>query len=206
LSDERRCLIIDAQPAIRLGVRGLLGDRYEVEEAEDGRDALDLITSLGDFDVAIVELAPMANSDGKPLRGIGAIRALRKARPGLGIVAHGTRPERHTASEAIGAGATAFVAKSSPAAQLSRAVDAAADAEEFVDPAARKSNGQGLTRRQREILQLVATGQTNAEIAHALVLSPRTVEMHVANILATLDSRSRAEAVRRASELGLLAV
>jgi DNA-binding NarL/FixJ family response regulator len=61
-----------------------------------------------------------------------------------------------------------------------------------------------LTRRQFQILQLVALGQTNAEIARALVLSPRTVEMHVANILATLDSRSRAEAVRRATELGLL--
>jgi DNA-binding NarL/FixJ family response regulator len=61
-----------------------------------------------------------------------------------------------------------------------------------------------LTRRQREILRLVAEGQTNAEIARALVLSPRTVEMHVANILAALDSRSRAEAVRRATELGLL--
>ncbi|MFN8467536.1 MAG: AAA family ATPase [Caldilineaceae bacterium] len=61
-----------------------------------------------------------------------------------------------------------------------------------------------LTRRQRQILQLVAQGQTNAEIAEALVLSPRTVEMHVSNILATLDSRSRADAVRRAAELGLL--
>lgn len=61
-----------------------------------------------------------------------------------------------------------------------------------------------LTRRQREILQFVAQGQTNAEIAHALVLSPRTVEMHVTNMLATLDSRSRADAVRRAIELGLL--
>jgi DNA-binding CsgD family transcriptional regulator len=61
-----------------------------------------------------------------------------------------------------------------------------------------------LTRRQREILQLVAQGQTSAEIARLLVLSPRTVEMHVGNILATLDSRSRAEAVRRAAELGLL--
>lgn len=61
-----------------------------------------------------------------------------------------------------------------------------------------------LTRRQREILQLVAAGQTNAEIAQTLVLSPRTVEMHVANILGILDSRSRADAVRRATELGLL--
>lgn len=61
-----------------------------------------------------------------------------------------------------------------------------------------------LTRRQREILELVAQGQTNAEIARTLVLSARTVESHVANLLATLDSRSRAEAVRRATELGIL--
>jgi predicted ATPase/DNA-binding NarL/FixJ family response regulator len=62
-----------------------------------------------------------------------------------------------------------------------------------------------LTRRQCEILQLVALGQTSVEIARQLVLSPRTVEMHVGNILAALDSRSRAEAVRHAGELGLLA-
>jgi ATP/maltotriose-dependent transcriptional regulator MalT len=61
-----------------------------------------------------------------------------------------------------------------------------------------------LTRRQLEILRLVALGQTNSEIARELFLSPRTVEMHVGNILANLDSRSRAEAVHRAAELGLL--
>jgi DNA-binding CsgD family transcriptional regulator len=69
--------------------------------------------------------------------------------------------------------------------------------------AARFQSGS-LTRRQREVLQLVAQGQTSAEIARQLVLSPRTVEMHVGHILAALDSRSRAEAVRRAAELGLL--
>ncbi|HEV8166639.1 MAG TPA: LuxR C-terminal-related transcriptional regulator, partial [Actinomycetota bacterium] len=62
-----------------------------------------------------------------------------------------------------------------------------------------------LTRRQREILQFVAQGQTTAEIARQLVLSPRTVEMHVGSILLKLGCRSRAEATRRASELGLLA-
>jgi DNA-binding NarL/FixJ family response regulator len=197
LSDERRCLVIDEQPAVRLGVRGLLGDRYEVEEAEDGRDALELITAIGDFDVAIVELAPMANSTSKPLRGIGAIRALRKARPGLGIVAHATRPERHAASEALGAGATAYVAKSSPAAQLSRAVDAAADAETFVDPAAHKStNGnRGLTRRQREILQLYADGLSTDDAADKLGLSTETIRSHTKGVLSRLSARDRAHAV-----------
>jgi ATP/maltotriose-dependent transcriptional regulator MalT len=63
---------------------------------------------------------------------------------------------------------------------------------------------RGLTRRELEILRMVATGRTNREIARELFLSPRTVDMHVSSILTKLDSRSRTDAVRRASELGLL--
>ena len=62
----------------------------------------------------------------------------------------------------------------------------------------------GLTRRQFQVLQYVATGMTNREIADELVLSPRTVEMHISNILTRLDCRTRAEAVHRAGEMGLL--
>ncbi len=64
--------------------------------------------------------------------------------------------------------------------------------------------GGGLTRREIEVVRLVAVGRTSREIARELFLSPRTVEMHVQNILAKLDCRSRADAARRASELGLL--
>jgi len=63
----------------------------------------------------------------------------------------------------------------------------------------------GLTRREVEVVRLVALGHTNREIARDLFLSPRTVEMHVGSILLKLDCRSRADAARRASELGLLA-
>ena len=63
----------------------------------------------------------------------------------------------------------------------------------------------GLTRREVEVVRLVAMGHTNREIARDLFLSPRTVEMHVGSILLKLDCRSRADAARRASELGLLA-
>ena len=62
----------------------------------------------------------------------------------------------------------------------------------------------GLTLRQLEVLRLIALGKTNKEIAGDLFLSPRTVDMHVGNILTRLDSRSRTEAVRRAGELDLL--
>jgi ATP/maltotriose-dependent transcriptional regulator MalT len=63
----------------------------------------------------------------------------------------------------------------------------------------------GLTRRETEVVRLVAGGRTNREIARELFLSPRTVDMHVQNILLKLDCRSRADAARRATELGLLA-
>jgi DNA-binding NarL/FixJ family response regulator len=68
---------------------------------------------------------------------------------------------------------------------------------------AQAANG-GLTRREVEVVRLVAMGHTNREIARQLFLSPRTVEMHVGSILGKLDCRSRADAARRASELGLL--
>ena len=62
----------------------------------------------------------------------------------------------------------------------------------------------GLTGRQVEVARLIADGLTNKEIASKLFLSPRTVEMHVANLLNRLDCRTRSEAVRKAGELGLL--
>jgi DNA-binding NarL/FixJ family response regulator len=63
----------------------------------------------------------------------------------------------------------------------------------------------GLTRRELEVLRFVAVGRTNREIAQELYLSPRTVDMHVRNVLLKLDCRSRAEATHRAGELGLVA-
>ncbi len=71
--------------------------------------------------------------------------------------------------------------------------------------AAAKHDQAGLSRRELEVMRLVASGQTNREIADELVLSTRTIDMHVRNILAKLGCRSRTEATTRAGELGLLA-
>jgi DNA-binding NarL/FixJ family response regulator len=62
----------------------------------------------------------------------------------------------------------------------------------------------GLTRRELQVLRMVSVGRTNREIARELFLSTRTVDMHVRNILTKLGSRSRTDATRKASELGLL--
>jgi DNA-binding NarL/FixJ family response regulator len=196
VSEERRCLVIDGHPTIRLGVRRLLADSYEVEEAEDGRAALEIITSIAEVDVAIVELDAGTNGTRKGLTGMKAIRALRKARPGLGIVAHGSRPERAAAANALEAGATAYVAKSSPCESLADAIDAAAAAESYVDPAARKANGVGgLTPRQREILQLYANGLSTDEVAKRLQRSTETIRTHTKAALGRLGARDRAHAV-----------
>jgi predicted ATPase/DNA-binding CsgD family transcriptional regulator len=70
--------------------------------------------------------------------------------------------------------------------------------------AARELDGPGLTRRELEVLRLVAVGRTNREIARELFLSPRTIDMHVRHVLAKLDCRSRTEATSKAHALGLV--
>jgi DNA-binding NarL/FixJ family response regulator len=196
--EERRCLVVDDHAVVRLGVRELLEDRYEVDEAEDGEDALQMLMAVGDFDVAVVDTGRPFRGQ-RSLGGTAIIRALLEARPGLGIVAHGERPERHIAAEAMRAGARAFVAKSSPAGELSRAVEAAAEAETFIDPAAIPRARSGvtptLTKRQRQILQLFADGNSTAQCAKALGLSAETVRTHTKALLARLDARDRAHAV-----------
>jgi DNA-binding NarL/FixJ family response regulator len=206
LTDERRCLIVDDHPVVRLGVRGLLEDRYEVDEARDGEDALHMLTHVSNFDVAIVDTGRLAG-EGK-LGGTAVIRALLDARPGLEIVAHSERPERHIAAEAMRAGARAFVAKSSPTKELTRAVEAAAESETFIDPAAnpkqRSRAAPTLTKRQRQILQLIADGYATARIARALGLSQETIRTHTKAAFARLDARDRAHAVAVAMRSGLV--
>jgi len=207
LSEERRCLVVDDQPVIRLGVRGLLAERYEVEEAQDAQSALQMLIDSGSFDVVIVQIGGAGDHEGRQLSGSAAIRALRTARSGLGIVAHDSRPERHTAAEAIDAGATAYVAKSSPAQALTRAVDAAAEAETYVDPAAGSGaqlNRPSLTWRQRQILQMIADGHSTSVAAKRLGLSAETVRTHTKAILARLSARDRAHAVAIAMHSSLI--
>jgi DNA-binding NarL/FixJ family response regulator len=207
VNDDRRCLVIDPQPTLRLGVREALADRYEVEEAATGSSALELLMSIGDFDVAIVDLCRSngAHSDDE-LMGTAAIRALHKAQPTLGIVAHGAHREHHAATEAMKAGATAYVVKSSPVESLSDAVDAAAESEEFVDPAAKRAvrGRPALTRRQRQILQFYADGHSTAQVARRLGLSAETVRTHTKAILSRLRARDRAHAVAVAMRTALI--
>jgi DNA-binding NarL/FixJ family response regulator len=196
LSERLNCLVIDDQPLLRLGVRGILGERFEVHESASREEGLDLVRDIGDFDVAIVDMRWRSNGAGPSISGAEAIRALHRSSPSLGIVAHGQRPERHLATAAMQAGASAYVSRTAGPEELCRAVDAAAEQGDFVDPDVPPRGSRGkLTRRQRQILQLLADGESTTVAARELDLSEETVKTHMKNTIARLGARNRTHAV-----------
>jgi DNA-binding NarL/FixJ family response regulator len=181
---------------MRLGVRGVLSKDFEVQEATGREEALDLVRDIGDIDVAILDMGWRPNGDGPSISGTEAIREMRRAAPVLGIVAHGERPERHLANAAIGAGATAYVARTAGPEQLREAAIAAITQERFIDGDVPPKGSRGvLTKRQREILQLLADGESTGVAARQLGLSEETVKTHMKNTLARLDAKNRSHAV-----------
>jgi two-component system, NarL family, response regulator len=189
--------VIDGHPLVRLGLRETLQDRFDVLETESREEGLDMLRDIGDFDVAIVDMRWRLNGGGTPsISGHETIRSMHRVAPSLGIVAHGERPERHHASAAIQAGASAYVARTASPEELRKAVEAAAAQESFLDPDLPPKGSRGkLTRRQREILQLLADGESTTFAAKALGLSEETVKTHTKNTLARLAARNRTHAV-----------
>jgi DNA-binding NarL/FixJ family response regulator len=197
--------VIDGQPLVRLGVRQALEDSFVLHEAPTRDEALDLVRDIGDFDVAIVDMRWRGKGDGNSVTGAEAIRMLHRTSPGLGIVAHGELPERHLASLSLQAGAAAYVARTSGPQELRRAVSAAVAQEKFIDPAVPPKGSRGkLTRRQREILQLLADGESTTFAARELDLSEETVKTHTKNALARLGAKNRTHAVAIAVREGLI--
>jgi DNA-binding NarL/FixJ family response regulator len=188
--------VIDPHPLVRLGVREVLAGDFEIHESESRDEAVCLIRDIGSIDVAIVDLRRELDTEEVTMHGNEAIRTLRKEAPGMGIVAHGERPDRHLASIALQAGASAYVARTASAEQMARAAWAALEQERFVDPAVPPRGSRGkLTRRQREILQLLADGGSTVAAARALGLSEETIKTHTKNALGRLGARNRTHGV-----------
>jgi two-component system, NarL family, response regulator len=188
--------VIDGHPLVRLGVREILDDGFVVHECESREEGLDLVQNIGDFDVAIIDMGWRGNGEGTQITGPEAIKLLLHSSPGLGIVAHGELPERHLATAAMQAGAAAYVARTAGPAELRRAVDAALSEQTFVDPDVPPKGSRGkLTRRQREILQLLANGESTTVAARRLDVSEETVKTHTKHTLARLGAKNRTHAV-----------
>jgi len=177
-------------------VREALGEEFDVEEIATRREAVEHVEDIGSVDVAVLDMRPWADGRAPDPDGGTAIRAMLRAEPSIAIVAHGERAEPHLASAALQAGASAFVSRTASPEELRRAVRAAAAQERFVDPAVPPRGRRGkLTRRQREILQLLANGESTAVAARELDLSEETVKTHTKHALARLGARNRTHAV-----------
>ena len=187
---------MDVHPLVRLGVRKVLSTDYTVQEAAGREEALDLVRDIGDFDVAVLDMGWRPNGSGASISGTETIREMRRAAPVLGIVAHGDRPERHLANAALVAGATAYVARTAGPEQLREAVAAAVAQEHFVDANVPPKGSRGsITKRQREILQLLADGESTTVAARQLGLSEETIKTHIKSTLSRLEAKNRSHAV-----------
>lgn len=201
MQTTRMCLVIDGHPVMRSGIRSIVAPEFDVEELDDGRGASEILTSVGSFEVAVVEMR--AANDGMP-SGIATIRELLATQPALGVVAFGRSPERQAVREALDAGAAAYVSKTSSISVLGDAIRAAAEQESFIDPAVGQAAATALTPRQRQVLQHFADGLSTEQVAQRLSLSDETVRTHAKASLARMGARDRTHAVAKALRANLI--
>ena len=200
--DRLRVLVVDDHDVVHWGFRLMLGELDWVERclsARTGDEARDLTRRYAP-DVALVDLFLGEES------GPDVCERLRTERPELRVLLI-SGAGRISASTARACGASGFVPKDWPAADIARAVRMVALGMALFDPPpADGAPGQPtLTGREREVLERVAAGATNREIAAELHLSPHTIKEHTSALYRKLSVRNRAEAVQRAQRLGLLA-
>lgn len=209
-----RVLIADDHTLFRDGLRALLASVPDVEvvgEAASGRDAL----------IRTVELQPdviLMDIQMSDMNGIEATRQILRTSPHVGIIILTMFKDDDSVFAAMRAGARGYVLKGADQAVLLRALHAVASGESLFSPeiaqrligffanleqTSRPELFPELTDREREILGLIAMGQTNADIAEKLVISLKTVRNHVSNIFSKLQVTDRAQAAIRAREAGL---
>ena len=212
-----RVLIADDQALVRAGFRKLLESAPDIEvvgEAADGREAVDLARRLRPTVVLMDIRMPR-------LDGIEATRRLTADAEGIRVLILTTFGLDDYVYEALRAGASGFMLKDAPPEELLAAVEVVARGDALIAPAVTRSvieefvrrspapapappAIEELTEREREVLELLARGMSNAEIAERLVVSAGTVKTHVAHVLSKLGLRDRVQAVILAYESGVI--
>jgi DNA-binding NarL/FixJ family response regulator len=191
-------LVVDDHDVVHWGFRVLLGEQPWVERclaARTGAEALALLGSLHP-DVALVDLFLAGES------GADVCDSIRKASPSTRVLLI-SGAGRMSPAAARAAGASGFVSKDWEAREVARAVRMVGSGMTVFEPTAEQPAPM-LSEREREVLDLIAAGSTNREIAEQLYLSPHTVKEHTSAVYRKLQARNRAEAVQRAQRIGLL--
>jgi DNA-binding NarL/FixJ family response regulator len=206
-----RILLADDHAVVRQGFKMILDAQPDMEivgEAGNGREAVDLAEQLRP-DVVVMDVAM------PELNGIEATRRLASSVPHARVVALSMHKDSVYVREILRAGARGYLLKDSGAADLVAAIHAVASGESYLSPAVSNAVLDDyrrhatnpidlLTSREREVLQLLAEGKTNKEIAGVLNLSVYTVEAHRGRIMEKLNLHSIGELVLFAVRNGLI--
>ena len=194
---EITVLIADDHEVVREGLRlALLRSAHirVVGEAPDGNAAIDL-ASRRKPNVVIMDVR-MPGMDG-----LDATKALMEREPNTSVLIFTAYSERSLLARGLESGAKGYILKEAPHDTLVRAIEKVAGGDSFIDPAlmpaflSGKDREDMLTAREREILQLLADGMSNADVATKLFISQETVKSHVRHILAKLEADTRTHAV-----------
>jgi DNA-binding NarL/FixJ family response regulator len=208
-----KVLIADDHPVVRRGLANLLDGEQDIEvvgQACNGVEALELARDRKP-DVVLIDLR-MPEMDG-----VEAIRRMRAESQELRFIILTTYDNEEWVFEGIRAGARGYLLKDSEPEELVSAIRAIMRGESLIEPVvatrlldrfselATREAGQGLdppTERELEVLQLMARGASNSEIAGELVITIKTVKTHVAHLLGKLQAKNRTEAVTEAARRG----
>jgi DNA-binding NarL/FixJ family response regulator len=214
MSTTIRMLLAEDHTIVRAGIRALLESLEGIEvvaEAGDGREAIRLI-EIHAPDIVLMDIG-MAG-----LNGLEATARIAKEFPQVHVVILSMYASEEYVLQALRAGAVGYLLKDADMAELEIAIRAVAREETYLSPAVSKhvvadyvrrvggepSSLERLTRRQREILQLIAEGHSTQEIAQMLSISVKTVETHRAQLMERLDIHDVASLVRYAIRMGLI--
>jgi DNA-binding NarL/FixJ family response regulator len=196
-TNEITCLIVDDHEVVREGLRLSLSRAPHIRvigEAADGETAVKLAERRRP-NVVIMDVR-MPGMDG-----LEATKLLTERVPDSAVLIFTAYSERSLLSRGLESGAKGYILKEAPHATLLRAIEKVAGGEGYVDPALMPEFLTGsqkddmLTVREREILQLLADGMSNADVATKLFISQETVKSHVRHILAKLEADTRTHAV-----------
>jgi DNA-binding NarL/FixJ family response regulator len=210
-----RVLVADDQSMVRAGFRMLLADEQDIEVVAEASNGLDAVAKAAQVNPAVI----LMDIRMPELDGIEATRRILAANDAARVLILTTFGLDEYVYEALCAGASGFMLKDDPAEQLISAVRVVAAGNALLSPAvtkrvirqftriprpARPKELGELTERELEILRLIATGLSNAEIGRELFIGETTVKTHVTHILAKLGLRDRVQAVVLAFQAGIL--
>jgi len=213
-----KVLVADDHTIVRQGLLALLNEQPDIEvvaEAEDGRDALKKCEKLAP-DIVILDV-------GMPrLNGLEAARQIKKQNQAVKILMLTMHSDEEYIFETLRSGASGYLLKDAAATELITAIHSIYSGQSYLSPSVSHrvienyirrseppaSDDSGshklLTEREREVLQLVAEGKTNREIADILNISIKTVDNHRTNLMNKLDIHDRAGLVRYAIRKGII--